>query len=767
MSNSLTELNGFSNQPVSFTDFRPYTISFNPDTPANANIAISEDQAFLSPVGTNIVECIAQPNNITYNIDLSSVGNIATVTWPEPLPPTVSILNPGGNVYSVTGVFSAGTWDQVRSPVIQVKDRATAFSYTANIQYPDPANVANTAVKSWTVNASVTADEELSVPLNWLYVRNFAATIDGAPQIVDAYPGAELYTITVTPNNIAPVSLLSSSGTGGTSSFNTTTKVLTIVGNKAQVNSHLSNILFTPVPDQIQGFSLTYSLTNPISGLVTTRIQTVTSSNAAFNIGAATYVEDTGVDLDYTVVDQSATATSYTIEIKQFSPSINTYPGYFTLEGSNVGNTLTWTGTRTQVNAANVWYFPPVDYTANVTLRVTQTKIDNGQTVVMNANENWLLQNAGTNPEIANMIAREYYTNKATDIFATNTPVISDGPDLGQTYTITLSSSLGKFSTSATTVPDTYSFTGNITAVNEQFTLLKFFATPGAAPTTGTFTYTQSRNGVSQVNMSVALNGSVGFFTPVTYSFYNTTTWTPTFSETYYGTTQILTVGGGGGAGRPGDERAGAGGGGGMVREDTFAPGTLPSGTYNITVGSGGAQGTGTTGGTGGNTLVRLGNVTYAGSAGGSGGAGNVYPAVNKGGNSVKFVPPATNQITQGGAGRAAYLQANGTYYGPNGGGGASSTGNGGNAPLTAGGNGANGVLSTITGVNKYYGGGGAGSSNPPGGPAVWGTPGTGGGGAGYPYDGNGTPYTGGGGAPSASATGGRGGSGVVVIKIA
>lgn len=546
MPNTLTQLNTFSNSGVIYEDQRPYSITFNPNSPSNPSVAVNEDVAFQSPVGTNIVGIVSAPSPQTYNIDLSSFGSNASLTW-SALPTGVSILNPGGNVYSVTGYFSPETWDQVKGPMIRVKDQGTNFSYTANIQYPDPANVANVAVKSWTVNAVVTASEELSNASDWSYVKNETGTIVGAPQIIDAYSGPGAYTVTVTPSTTAAVNILSALGTGADISFNPVTKVLTITGEKAGVNNRLAAIRFTPATDSIQSVVLTYTLVNPISGLSTSKTQNITALEAAFNIGLSSYSEDAGAALQYSVVDQSATATNFTIQVAQSVPDSAVRKGYFHLNGSNVGNTVSWSGTKTQVNTANVWYFPPVDWEANISLSVNQSKIDNGNTVIQHTNDTWVLTNSATNSEIVNMINRSYASNTVANIFATSTPAIQDGTDFGQLYTITLTSSLGKFGNSAANAiaAASYTFTGNRTQVNSEFSNMKFVPNLGTS-SSGTFTYTQTRDQYLQVNQTLSLTGTVQAITPTTFTYSDSGTFTPTFDQAYYGTTNAVLIGGGG-----------------------------------------------------------------------------------------------------------------------------------------------------------------------------------------------------------------------------
>jgi prepilin-type N-terminal cleavage/methylation domain-containing protein len=227
----------------------------------------------------------------------------------------------------------------------------------------------------------------------------------------------------------------------------------------------------------------------------------------------------------------------------------------------------------------------------------------------------------------------------------------------------------------------------------------------------------------------------------------------------------IVAGGGGGGYGR-----GGGGGAGGLltgIRDD------ITTGTYPIVVGSGGASftnGSNSTalgltasgGGRGGGHIASFanGNTTEAGASGGSGGGGSMnYGSLSMLGGSGVF-----GQGNTGGTG------TNGGVDGPRntgGGGGAGAVGVTGSG-LTIVPDGGIGIASSITGVSTYYAGGGGGARGgtdySSAGSGIGGL-GGGGNGGGAAAATNGTVNTGGGGGGSEIATGGLGGSGIVIIR--
>jgi hypothetical protein len=222
------------------------------------------------------------------------------------------------------------------------------------------------------------------------------------------------------------------------------------------------------------------------------------------------------------------------------------------------------------------------------------------------------------------------------------------------------------------------------------------------------------------------------------------------------GAVDYLVVGGGGGGGFDGA----GGGGGGQVKMGSTP---LSSGTFAVTIGNGGANGTsyGTQGANGGTTTLSLPTpiVSIGGGGAGSKGANGATGANGGGGGHSNYAGAA------GAVGGFAGGNANGD--GGGGGGGAGTAG----ASGSAGRNGGDGVLSSISGSATYYGGGGGGGSYGNSGIGLGGLGGGGRGGLGNsPLATAGAANTGGGGGGAGEAQsnpGKYGGSGVVIVKYA
>ena len=262
---------------------------------------------------------------------------------------------------------------------------------------------------------------------------------------------------------------------------------------------------------------------------------------------------------------------------------------------------------------------------------------------------------------------------------------------------------------------------------------------------------------------------------------YHTFTSSGTFTPKQSLSCDYLVIAGGGGAGGPsGTYNAGSGGGAGGLSYISNA--SLTAQAYTVTVGGGGNAGGYQANGSGGsnsslNSVISNGGggggltTGQAGGSGGGGGAGSYTGGTKNQGNTGG----ATGYGNNGGTSAGQYSA------GPGGGGGAGAVGGNGTGPSGyVGGVGGAGLntwsswaTATGTGVSGYYAGGGGG-----GGAAFEGSVGAGaggaggGGGGGYDVAGTaGTANTGGGGGGTGDrftpASGGNGGSGVVIVRYA
>lgn len=330
-------------------------------------------------------------------------------------------------------------------------------------------------------------------------------------------------------------------------------------------------------------------------------------------------------------------------------------------------------------------------------------------------------------------------------------PVISDlNIDSGLTYSVTLIAGRHKFSYNGSTPDYTLTLSGTKSSVNTQ--LQTVLIHPQSTYGNEYVTYIQRRNGEIREQEEFLIQevgtAPTASISETLYVYSTTGTFTPPSDLLALGMkADILIVGGGGGG-------AIGGGAGGQVIKLTNQ--TLTNQSYSITIGSGGARGTGGPSGSPAWSDGTAGSATTAFSQtanGGQGGKAFGYPQFNPATD-----PSQASSFIKGGN-ITPYVGGNGwqtTYFGyMAGGGGASSSANGGavanpGSPATSitGGVGAAGDTNTIYPGEFGRGGNGGVNKNPRTGTGVMGTS-AGAGGAGgawestNPLSGDGKPKDG------------------------
>jgi len=149
---TLTELNSYSNNTVTFTDNRLTGVKLTWPTTRNIPNFVAESSSFVVQRKIDIDEII-DPNgtlNLTYSIDLSSVPG-ASLTWTTLF--GGAILSEINQVYSVRAIDSIANWDLVKAPTITLPvDFQGSFEYTCTLTYLSSIGV---ETKTWTVGTFV------------------------------------------------------------------------------------------------------------------------------------------------------------------------------------------------------------------------------------------------------------------------------------------------------------------------------------------------------------------------------------------------------------------------------------------------------------------------------------------------------------------------------------------------------------------------------------------------------------------------------------
>jgi hypothetical protein len=208
----------------------------------------------------------------TGNIKLyTNTGLVHTYSMPDSAVTFVNgncIINIGPYVLGVTQYYilvDAGALvDYDNFPCVAITSNSTC-TFTTNDNYTLGSPV-GTSPNSVTYNE----DAVTSQFYGWIFTD-------------PGYSDSSGYTLTITPSSTDAIITMSSVQGGASQSFNNTTKVLTLTGNRSQINESVQHLIFTPGGDYQNNFTLTYVGTTP-RNTVATKTQSVAFGSADVNI---------------------------------------------------------------------------------------------------------------------------------------------------------------------------------------------------------------------------------------------------------------------------------------------------------------------------------------------------------------------------------------------------------------------------------------------------------------------------------------------------
>lgn len=666
--NSMQDLNNYSNTSVPHGDQRPAQVVFSSEL-SSITLFPYENTPFAATPAVDIVSVTSLPQPITFAINLQVLPT-ATISWGN-----LTALGTGNltvttaaNIYTVTGIQNASDWQIVRAPTITMPvNPPDDWTYTSTITY----NNGNTRV--WTSLVNVIQLDELSTPSDAYYSGDSEppALLNYTPNLVNLGVGniyTATYTLTVTPSNVSVMGNLTSSGIGATSSFNNSTKILTVTGNATGINNHLDNLNYYFTANLNVDWDAYYSLYNPIANFYSNVTQTIKSLDSAYlSRPSAEYYDANVVDLMVNYANISPTiagaSSTNTLKITGIPTSaVANISTVGTLGGTSsyAANVLTITGTVAQINnrLGNITLTTSVDYASDFKLQYQLITSDN---ITVSRLQDILISNA---LGVSNTNVNRYFVQNTSDqiLFPNLIPQITETVSSSDTYTLILTSTIGKFGVSNSSVTATYSYTGTKAQVNSTIPNIKFYPNKDVTGAqifnmhilrNGTVTRVDQNVGLIGSDRTLPISGSGSVYVIDTLS---TQTLNFTYEQANYLTANILLVGGGGGAG-------------GTImttyRSDT---GTWPPTGLTTYTGYTGANPQWTTGSGGGGGGVRILSNIVVGSnaiatvgAGGAGGIGliafsnNPLPGNGTAGGATSLVIAGTTYSASGGAGGIGY----------------------------------------------------------------------------------------------------------------
>lgn len=277
--NSIEDLNNKATSPVEFVDFRPTNINFLVGTPLNNSVTIDENQTHVLSTGgliiTDIINYESCLPKLTINLNPISEFSVGlTLSNPSA---NIVLSQPGTNIFVITGINGPVDWASlINGIVIQIPfDLSGTFVYSPTLTW---TTADGPQTKTWTTTLTVNAVTYLTTPSDFTFTANKQTVFPTTLRIIDNTESFDpIWTLVIAPSSVDNINTIGSTYIGGGSfTFNNTSKVVTLVGNTADVNQHLDNLTVTYGASELD-FTVQYNLSNNLSIETDLKSNSVTS----------------------------------------------------------------------------------------------------------------------------------------------------------------------------------------------------------------------------------------------------------------------------------------------------------------------------------------------------------------------------------------------------------------------------------------------------------------------------------------------------------
>ena len=326
-----------------------------------------------------VVDTNAQASD-NYVLTLNGYGNVFT------LPGTFSSTsnsNIGGNSsYSSNILTISGNLAQVNSHLANIRYTTASTvdsDYTAQYRLNNPvSNLLTTVYQYFEVNSSIVLSRTTR---QQGFFEDTNVTLANVPTFIDSHnAGTGSYTMVITATTDTGANATSNYTTSGTGTVTTSlaanTQQVTLTGTRANLNSHLGNLVITPYVDYDQNFNLSFLGTTQASEVARrTKLMVCAGTNVEtgnLNVSRSMFRNTPGLLFTNTapqIIESVNGSPTYSVTISggpgQFRQSANTYVG-----------SATFTGNKAEVNAwlPTLTYYPTRDFRGSGLLNYVQTR---------------------------------------------------------------------------------------------------------------------------------------------------------------------------------------------------------------------------------------------------------------------------------------------------------------------------------------------------------------------------------------------------------
>jgi hypothetical protein len=373
------------------------------DAPTATNLSTAETYTEDTPLNlTDIASTDVDSANVTATLTLSdsSAGSLSTATSGS----VTSTYNAATGVWTATGA------------IVDVNTLLAGVTFTPSLNYNSNFTIATsvndgvapaiTGVKNMTGTAVNDAPTATNLSAAESYTEDTPLNLT---DIVVSDVDSANVTATLTLSDSAAGALSTATSGSVTSTYNAATGVWTASGAKADVNTLLAGVTFTPALNYNSNFTIATSVDDgvaaPITGVKSVTGIAVNDAPLATNLNAAeTYTEDTPLNLTNIVISDvdSANVTATLTLSDSGAGSLSTATSGSVISTYNAA-TGVWaaSGAIADVNTllASVTFTPALNYNSNFTIA---TSVDDGVAPAIAGVKNMTSMAQNDGPVLAN-----------------------------------------------------------------------------------------------------------------------------------------------------------------------------------------------------------------------------------------------------------------------------------------------------------------------------------------------------------------------------
>lgn len=363
--NSISDLNNISATPVTFDSFREYEIVFG-NNAGNISTEQFEGSYYRLSKQVELISIDKQTRDLILTLEFSNNATVSNVEYIGPSD-RIKVLAANSTTWSVTGIEGVNGYNEAFANVFVVANNNVIGNTVINTQVSD--QLGNT--RSWAQAVELVTNNLISLPANLQFAEDTQSSLSGL-QIIDVFPDAS-YSLSLQDTG------------GGNGNFKTaignTITTLSETGQKTALNTLLTGAVYIPAADSVSNSSITVNIVRTTDNKAfSSQLPVIWNGTSHTDFSIPTTLstsEDLPLSLSsIEITDLRPELIDSSIQYEIVLSSVNPGAGQIRFD-SNIGNSITISGTKSQINTnltGNLQFVPSADYTGPASITYTQTQ---------------------------------------------------------------------------------------------------------------------------------------------------------------------------------------------------------------------------------------------------------------------------------------------------------------------------------------------------------------------------------------------------------